>query len=165
MIFNSAIACFRLDTAQMDEMSATDLIDMLTETNVLDEQASIVHYLWMKKGPDFDTKLNDMKGATVRALMQEIYSKACENRDWTLIRLSFGLSKRLLNELAKSVTHLLVRQKQITVGMPSKNEEAITTPKTKEELHEIFKRVYSDDANSYALSQVKMHLSFSKKLL
>ncbi|VDK81106.1 unnamed protein product, partial [Onchocerca ochengi] len=143
----------KLDTAQMDEMSATDLIDMLTETNVLDEQASIVHYLWMKKGPDFDTKLNDMKGATVRALMEEIYSKACENHDWTLIRLSFGLSKRLLDELAKSVTHLLVRQKQITVGMPSKNEEAITNPKTKEELHEIFKRVYNDDANSYALSQ------------
>ncbi|KAM3724221.1 putative phosphorylase b kinase regulatory subunit alpha [Dirofilaria immitis] len=143
----------KLDAAQMDEMSTTDLIDMLTETNVLDEQASIIHYLWMKKGPDFDTGLNNMKGATVRALMEEIYSKACECRDWALIRLSFGLSKRLLDELSKSVTHLLVRQKQITVGMPSKNEEAITNPKTKEELHEIFKRVYSDDANSYALSQ------------
>lgn len=32
----------------MNEMSTADLIDMLTETNVLDEQASIVHYLWMK---------------------------------------------------------------------------------------------------------------------
>lgn len=71
-----------------------------------------------------------------------------------MIRLSFGLLKRLLEELSKSVTHLLVRQKQITVGMPSKNEEAITTPKTNEELHEIFKRAYSDDANSYTLSQV-----------
>ncbi|EJW80595.1 hypothetical protein WUBG_08495 [Wuchereria bancrofti] len=37
--------------------------------------------------------------------------------------------------------------------MPSKNEQAITAPKTKEELHEIFKRIYNDDANSYALSQ------------
>uniref|UniRef100_A0A158Q7D1 Phosphorylase b kinase regulatory subunit n=1 Tax=Elaeophora elaphi TaxID=1147741 RepID=A0A158Q7D1_9BILA len=109
----------KLDATQMDEMSTTDLIDMLTGTNVLDEQASI----------------------------------ACESRNWALIRLSFGLLKRLLEELSKSVTHLLVRQKQITVGMPSKNEEAITIPKTKEELHEIFKRAYSDDANSYALSQ------------
>ncbi|EJW72573.1 hypothetical protein WUBG_16520 [Wuchereria bancrofti] len=65
----------RLDTAQMDEMSTADLIDMLIGTNVLDEQASIVHYLWMKKGPDFDTELNNMKGATVRALMEEIYLK------------------------------------------------------------------------------------------
>uniref|UniRef100_A0A1I8EZH2 Phosphorylase b kinase regulatory subunit n=1 Tax=Wuchereria bancrofti TaxID=6293 RepID=A0A1I8EZH2_WUCBA len=143
----------KLDTAQMDEMSTADLIDMLIGTNVLDEQASIVHYLWMKKGPDFDTELNNMKGATVRALMEEIYLKACESRNWSLIRLSFGLLKRLLDELSKSVTHLLVRQKQITVGMPSKNEQAITAPKTKEELHEIFKRIYNDDANSYALSQ------------
>uniref|UniRef100_A0A915PCW6 Phosphorylase b kinase regulatory subunit n=1 Tax=Setaria digitata TaxID=48799 RepID=A0A915PCW6_9BILA len=143
----------KLDTAQMDEMSTTDLIDMLIETSVLEEQASILHYLWMKKGPDFDTELNNIKGATVRALMEEIYSKACESRDWALIRLSSGLLKRQLDELSKSVTHLLVRQKQITVGMPSKNEEAITSPKTKEELREIFKRAYSDDANSYALSQ------------
>lgn len=81
-----------------------------------------------------------------------------------MIRLSFGLLKRLLEELSKSVTHLLVRQKQITVGMPSKNEEAITTPKTKEELHEIFKRAYSNDANSYALSQVKMYPFLFKSL-
>lgn len=33
----------------MDEMSTADLIEMLTETSVLDEQASIVHYLWMKE--------------------------------------------------------------------------------------------------------------------
>lgn len=33
----------------MDEMSTSDLTDMLTETSVLDEQTSIVHYLWMKK--------------------------------------------------------------------------------------------------------------------
>ncbi|VBB34087.1 unnamed protein product [Acanthocheilonema viteae] len=144
----------KLDTAQMDEMSTEDLIDMLRGTNVLDEQASIVHYLWMKKGPDFDIELSDMKGATVRALMEEIYLKACESRNWALIRLSFGLLKRVLEELSKSVTHLLVRQKQITVGMPSKNEEAITIPKTKEELHEIFKRAYSDDAIGYALSQI-----------
>lgn len=80
-----------------------------------------------------------------------------------MIRLSFGLLKRLLDELSKSVTHLLVHQKQITVGLPSKNEEAITIPKTKEELHQIFKRAYSDDPNSYALSQVKMYHFFSNE--
>lgn len=86
--------------------------------------------------------------------------QACESRDWALIRLSSGLLKRQLDELSKSVTHLLVRQKQITVGMPSKKEEAITSPKTKEELDEIFKRAYNDDANSYTLSQVHLPISF-----
>ncbi|VDN04441.1 unnamed protein product [Thelazia callipaeda] len=143
----------RWDATQMDEMSTSDLIELLTATNVLDEQASVVHYLWIKKGPDFDVKLNNMEGATVRALTEEIYSKACESRDWALIRLSSGLLKRQLDELSKSVTHLLVRQKQITVGMPSKNEEPITSPKTREELHQIFSRAYGGDPNCYALSQ------------
>lgn len=143
----------RLDAAQMDEMSTSDLTDMLTETSVLDEQTSIVHYLWMKKGPDFDTKLNGIEGSTVRMLAEEIYGKACESRDWALVRLTAGLLNRQLDELAKAVTYLLVRQKQLTLGIPSKKEEAITCPKTKEELSKILARTYGDDPNSYTLSQ------------
>lgn len=143
----------RLDTAQLDVMSASDLVDMLNETSVLDEQASIVHYLWMKKGPDFDTHLNGTEGSTVRMLVDEIYGKACECRDWALVRLTAGLLNRQLDELAKSVTYLLVRQKQITLGIPSKKEETITSPKTKEELSKILSRAYGDDPNSYTLSQ------------
>lgn len=85
--------------------------------------------------------------------MEEVYIKACESRDWSWVRLSAGLLKKQIDELEKAVTHLLVRQKQITVGMPSKNEEPITAPKTKEELMEIFNRAYSDDPNSFTLAQ------------
>lgn len=81
--------------------------------------------------------------------------QACECRDWAWVRLSAGLLGKQLDELSKAVTHLLVRQKQISVGMPSKNEEAITCPKTKEELKEILNRAYGDDPNSYILAQVK----------
>lgn len=65
--------------------------------------------------------------------MEEIYSKviiiwdhqyintkkfqACESRDWTLTRLTAGLLNKRLEELGKAVTHLLVRQKQITVSL------------------------------------------------
>lgn len=37
--------------------------------------------------------------------------------------------------------------------MPSKNEVAITSPKTKDELHSIFSRCYGDD-NSFIIAQV-----------
>lgn len=81
-----------------------------------------------------------------------------------------------MDELPKAVTHLLVRQKQLTVshllhydllerlfscnvgihqvGMPSKKEEAITSPKTNEELKDIMYRAYADDPNAFTLSQV-----------
>lgn len=128
---------------------------MLAETTLFDEQASLVHFLFLKYGLDFDTKLNNISGVTVRILVEEIYVKACECRDWSWVRLMAGLLGKQLDELSKAVTHLLVRQKQITVGKPSKNtEEAITCPKTKEELKEIFDRCYSDDPNSFTLAQV-----------
>ena len=38
----------KLDRTQMEGMSAEDLVDMLMETTILDEQASIIHFLWMK---------------------------------------------------------------------------------------------------------------------
>lgn len=39
---------FRLDHSQMEGMKVDELVSMLAETTVLDEQASIVHFLWLK---------------------------------------------------------------------------------------------------------------------
>jgi hypothetical protein len=35
--------------ASLDGMSIKDVIDMLNDTDDLEEQASLVHYLWMKR--------------------------------------------------------------------------------------------------------------------
>ncbi|KAI6214945.1 Phosphorylase b kinase regulatory subunit [Aphelenchoides besseyi] len=143
----------KIDHNQMKEMNIEDLISMLVETTILDEQASLVHFLYLKLGMDYDTKLNGVSGVTVKVLIEEVYLKACECREWSWVRLMAGLLNRQLDELSKAVTHLLVRQKQITVGMPSKNERAITSPKNKEDLRLIWKEAYIDDPNSYTLSQ------------
>lgn len=145
----------RIQHSQLEGMQVDDLVTMLAETTQLDEQASIVHFLWLKLGPNFDTKLANITGVTVKLLVEEIYTKACECRDWAWVRLMAGLLGKQLDELDKAVTHLLVRQKQITVGMPSKNEEAITCPKNREELRQIFNRCYDprEDPSSFILAQ------------
>jgi hypothetical protein len=56
-------------------MEIEDLISMLIETTELDEQASIVHYLWLKVGPNFDTRLTNMPGVTVKLLLEEVVFK------------------------------------------------------------------------------------------
>ncbi|KAK6034545.1 hypothetical protein COOONC_27949 [Cooperia oncophora] len=65
-------------------------------------------------GPDYETEINDQY-VTVKMLMEEVYTKSCECRLWALVRLTAGLLNKRLEELGKAVTHLLVRQKQITV--------------------------------------------------
>jgi hypothetical protein len=39
----------RIDMTTLDGMQIADVVAMLNETEVLEEQASIVHYLWMKR--------------------------------------------------------------------------------------------------------------------
>jgi hypothetical protein len=51
-------------------MEIEDLISMLIETTELDEQASIVHYLWLKLGPNYDTRLTNVPGVTVKLLLE-----------------------------------------------------------------------------------------------
>ena len=38
----------KLDRFHLEDMKGSDLVDMLKETEELDEHASIIHYLWMK---------------------------------------------------------------------------------------------------------------------
>ena len=64
------------------------------------------------------------------------------------------LGKRV-EDLAKSVTDLLVRQKQVTVGMPPVNERTITAPLPHKELRELIREVYGDDESSAMLTQVR----------
>jgi hypothetical protein len=60
----------RIQHSQLEEMEIEDLISMLIETTELDEQASIVHYLWLKLGPNYDTRLTSVPGVTVKLLLE-----------------------------------------------------------------------------------------------
>lgn len=45
---SSSDSTAKFDRAQLEDMSTEDLIDMLLESTILDEQASIIHFLWLK---------------------------------------------------------------------------------------------------------------------
>ena len=59
-----------------------------------------------------------------------------------------------MEDLAKAVTDLLVRQKQVTVGMPPLQERAITGPVPETELRQIIHQAYGDDESTAMLTQV-----------
>ncbi len=60
-----------------------------------------------------------------------------------------------MEDLAKAVTDLLVRQKQVTVGMPPMNERTITAPLPSDELTKLIQNAYGDDESSAMLTQVR----------
>jgi hypothetical protein len=55
---------------------------------------------------------------TVRDLLKGLYEKACQQKLWGLVRHSAGMLGKRVEDLAKAVTDLLVRQKQVSFYLP-----------------------------------------------
>lgn len=54
---------------------------------------------------------------TVRDLLKGLYEKACQQKLWGLVRHTAGMLGKRVEDLAKAVTDLLVRQKQVRMSL------------------------------------------------
>eukprot|EP00057_Strongylocentrotus_purpuratus_P027467 XP_011681941.1 PREDICTED: probable phosphorylase b kinase regulatory subunit alpha [Strongylocentrotus purpuratus] len=133
---------------------AAQLVQQLQESDSLHEQADIVHYLYESKGMDWDTKINGKPGVTVKALIEELYYKSAHHKTWSVVRHTAGILCKRVEHLAKSVTDLLVRQKQVSVGLPPEpREKIITAPLPPEELETLIYEACGEDRSSAVLTQ------------
>jgi hypothetical protein len=101
---------------------------LLSSTNMHD-QADILHYLYVSQGIDYYVK----GMSTVGALLEELYQKAMLAKEWSVVRQTAGLLKKLVNSLTSNVTDLLTRQKPTTIGLRP-NEFFLDSPKNPQEL-------------------------------
>lgn len=85
--------------------------------------------------------LEEGRVVTVRGLLKGLYEKACQHKMWGLVRHTAGMLGKRVEDLAKAVTDLLVRQKQVTFGMPPHNENTITAPIPEVELRQLIHNV------------------------
>jgi phosphorylase kinase alpha/beta subunit len=58
--------------------------------------------------------LEEGRVVTVRSLLKGLYEKACQQKLWGLVRHTAGMLGKRVEDLAKAVTDLLVRQKQVS---------------------------------------------------
>ncbi|KAJ1368659.1 hypothetical protein KIN20_029891 [Parelaphostrongylus tenuis] len=97
-----------LSHEHLDAMKVEDLVDMLLETNVLEEQASIVHYLWINYGADREISIND-QSVTVRVLMEEVYLKVVfsheANNCWLAVKKRRAITCPKSKEELKAIMH------------------------------------------------------------
>ncbi|KAL5275730.1 PHKA2 family protein [Megaselia abdita] len=160
------------------DTEVAELIAMLRETEHLEEQGDILQYLVDTQGLDFNTAdpslecddgfndyssqsqsegmLEEGKVVTVRQLLKGLYEKACQQKMWGLVRHTAGMLGKRVEDLAKAITDLLVRQKQVTVGMPPSNEFTITAPLPENELRRLIHDAYGDDESTAMLTQELM---------
>ncbi|KAL7293816.1 hypothetical protein TKK_0012875 [Trichogramma kaykai] len=131
-----------------------ELMTMLRETENLEEQGDILQYLVDSQGLQFDTGMTeDEHPVLVKDLLKGLYEKACQQKMWGLVRHTAGMLGKRVEDLAKAVTDLLVRQKQVTVGMPPQNEHTIVAPLPENELRSLIHQAYGDDESTAMLTQ------------
>lgn len=139
---------------QFDNVNDDDLVSMFKETESLEEQGDILHYLVGNRGVHWDTGLgSDQDKVTIKDLLKDLYEKACHEKKWSLVRHIAGMLGKKVEDLAKAVTDLLVRQKQVTIGMPSIFEETITRPIPSKDLIAIIHHCHGSDQSTAMLTQ------------
>nr|XP_002736188.1 PREDICTED: phosphorylase b kinase regulatory subunit alpha, liver isoform-like [Saccoglossus kowalevskii] len=136
------------------ELDPVDLVEQLKDTTSLAEQADIVHYLYVAKGPKWDTEITGLPGCTVESLLIELYYKAGHMKHWSIVRHTAGMLGKRVEDLAQAATDLIVRQKQLTVGMPPEpREKVITAPLPPDELKKIIYTACGEDSSTAVLTQ------------
>ncbi|CAH1777077.1 unnamed protein product [Owenia fusiformis] len=144
----------RGESGVYSDIEYQELVDQLRETESLHEQADIIHYLWVTKGSDWDTQIGGKAGCTVTELLKELYEKAGHLKQWWLVRHTAGMLRKRVEDLAKAATDILVRQKQLSVGLPPEpREKIITRPLPPDELAAIIHDACGEDISTAMLTQ------------
>ncbi|XP_012280025.1 probable phosphorylase b kinase regulatory subunit alpha isoform X1 [Orussus abietinus] len=139
---------------QYADTEVEELLAMLRETESLEEQGDILQYLFDSQGLYFNTgMLEEGHPVLVKDLLKGLYEKACQQKMWGIVRHTAGMLGKRVEDLAKAVTDLLVRQKQVTVGMPPINEHTIVAPLPENELRSLIHQAYGDDESTAMLTQ------------
>ncbi|XP_059170529.1 probable phosphorylase b kinase regulatory subunit alpha isoform X3 [Physella acuta] len=136
-----------------DDTDITDLIEQLKQTTNLQEQADIIHYLFVTRGPDWDTHMEENRKVPVKELLIELYEKSGQWKQWWLVRHTAGMLRKRVEDLALAATDLLVRQKQLSVGLPPDHETTITSPLPPDELAAIIYDACGEDHSTASLTQ------------
>ncbi|KAH6944332.1 hypothetical protein HPB50_002705 [Hyalomma asiaticum] len=107
----SSATTLGLSQLQLDKVSEKELLDLLEESDSLEEHGDILHCLVLNKGLKWDTELGDCnRVVTVRHLLKELYEKAYKEHKWGLVRHVAGLLGKKVEDLAK------VRPPEVFVG-------------------------------------------------
>uniref|UniRef100_A0A8C9X6C2 Phosphorylase b kinase regulatory subunit n=1 Tax=Sander lucioperca TaxID=283035 RepID=A0A8C9X6C2_SANLU len=138
------------------------LVQLLKDTQSLQDQGDILYILFKDKGMDWDTHLHG-KGSTVRSLLSDLYEKAGEVKHWGLIRMISGMLKKKVEELDSACSDLLAHQKHLTVGLPPEpREKTITAPIPPDQLAALIDEASDNNISVAILTQeIMVYLAMS----
>ncbi|XP_078688666.1 phosphorylase b kinase regulatory subunit beta-like isoform X2 [Branchiostoma floridae x Branchiostoma belcheri] len=126
------------EDVSMEDMSSSptwEVIQHLQTCTSLKGQSLLLRVLLKREGPNFITD-----EGTIVDRLERLCRKAGDMKYWSVVRLTASLCGKLVDSLAPSITSVLVRGKQVTLGVFGHEEEVISNPLSPGEIKNI---VYS----------------------
>ncbi|KAJ3232420.1 hypothetical protein HDU78_007167 [Chytriomyces hyalinus] len=125
--------------------AATDLLQ--SSTNIYD-QIDLLHYLFSCCG--LEHRIGNL--GNIQSLLEEVYVKAMQMKEWSIVRQVAGILKKMVNSLTINVADLLIRGKPVAVGFGA-NEYFITNPLSPEALSALIYKHCASDVREAPLVQ------------
>ncbi|MCM1983122.1 glycoside hydrolase family 15 protein [Lyngbya confervoides] len=137
------------------ESDSRPILQRLRETDNLYEQVELLEALARLETLNFDTGLGQTDEiVTVAALLEEVYNKAIDYRQWDIMRWVAGLNDKVVTlSLADAVTDILARQKQISVGRAYSEDSLIQSPLSPQEILAKIRKFCRYDMRDRVLTQ------------
>lgn len=135
--------------------SDKDLISIVTGQTDLRRQYDALIELTTRHDLDFATELMDSDNhpALLRDLLEEVYMRAYDQRQWKLIRLSANALQKNDIDLEGAATDILVRQKAFSVSRSYSRHSTFRRPAGAGEIVQAIRTFNPDDPRAQILTQ------------
>ncbi|KAK6021919.1 hypothetical protein OSTOST_12398, partial [Ostertagia ostertagi] len=113
------------DEKEVQKLSDEELCEIIRKDDVDRPRlmAFTLTAMWMRRHPE-----TPIHGCSIRERMERLYRRVCQLRLWWLVRYCAGRLRKAVNSLAPGITNMLVRGKQVTLGVRSVREVVISRP-------------------------------------
>ncbi|KJH52739.1 phosphorylase kinase alpha/beta [Dictyocaulus viviparus] len=119
------------DVKEIGKLSDQELCEIIRRDDV-DRPRQLAYALaamWSRRHPD-----TPIDGCSIRDRMERVYRRVCQLRIWWLVRYCAGYLHKVINSLAPAITNMLVRGKQVTLGVRYVREAVLRRPISPSEL-------------------------------
>jgi phosphorylase kinase alpha/beta subunit len=139
---------------ELEDISVAELAARLWYSTSLAEQAELLEQLGRRLGPNARLQ-GPMGGVPVQlmALLNEVYRRALELPDWSIVRRVAGAMGLVHPQLEDALTDLLVRQRHVVVGRNYTSESLISEPQGSLAIAAMIRRFSGEDGREWMLQQ------------
>lgn len=150
-------ATLRYNEQDLMRKANWDLIHMLKLTDGIYSQSQILRVLFQREGANFW-----IEGESIVKKMEHLIHLAGLYKEWSVVRLQSALLHKTVDSLAPSVTTILVRGKQVTVGVYGHEEEVLDKPVSPGFLQDLIFKICSPYNIQEAVLQQELILGIGK---